>query len=82
MSNPLIRYGMKLRRIVADINRQKKKKYTCPTCGKNKVRRAGFALYVCSSCKATYAGAAYSLSSNLGDTVKGLIAQHNATKKQ
>ena len=78
MTSPLIRSGMKIRRLVADVNRAKKGKYVCPTCGKKKVRRKSFALYECASCKSVFAGAAYSLSTNVGTMTKNLIAQANS----
>ncbi|MCX8166935.1 MAG: 50S ribosomal protein L37ae [Candidatus Micrarchaeota archaeon] len=75
MASPNVRYGMKLRRLVNEINKLKKNRYVCPDCGKKKVKRIGFAHFLCSSCKAEYAGAAYSLSTNLGENAKSIIQQ-------
>ncbi|MEM3372859.1 MAG: hypothetical protein QXF76_01435 [Candidatus Anstonellales archaeon] len=75
MASPNVRYGMKLRRLVSEINKLKKSRYVCPTCGKKKVKRIGFAHYQCTSCKSEYAGAAYSLSTNLGENAKAIIMQ-------
>ena len=69
------RYGRKVR---LNYNKAKEKAsslYECPKCGKKKVKRIGFALWQCSSCKATFAGAAYELESAEGKTIKRMIKE-------
>ncbi len=80
MASPLVRYGMKLRRLVKSIEALKKANYVCANCGKKKVKRIGFARYLCKSCGAEFAGAAYSMSSNLGELVKKTLAQYSKIK--
>jgi large subunit ribosomal protein L37Ae len=60
------RYGVKIRKRENEVLVQQRKLYTCPTCGKKKVQRDGYAKWVCRSCKTVIAGGAYSLETSVG----------------
>lgn len=53
------RYGVRARTRVRDIEIQQKKKYICPQCGKQAVKRDGTAIWTCKKCGNTFAGGAY-----------------------
>ena len=53
------RYGVKSRRIYADIMNKKNKKYPCPRCNYVAVRRTDTAVWVCKHCGYKFAGGAY-----------------------
>ena len=68
------RYGRKVRLAYNKAKKLQTSKYECPKCGKKKVKRVSFALWRCTSCKATFAGGAYKLSTPEGETIKRLLA--------
>ncbi|MFO7676807.1 MAG: 50S ribosomal protein L37Ae [Thermoplasmatota archaeon] len=53
------RYGVRARTRVRDIEIQQRKKYICPQCGKQSVKRDGTAIWTCKKCGNTFAGGAY-----------------------
>lgn len=55
------RYGRKVRKNYIDVIKRQRELYECPVCGKKKVKRAGFAVWICKSCGAKIAGGAYTL---------------------
>ncbi len=67
------KYGATNRKLVKKVQEQKRKRYECPKCNKVKVRRKSYAQWECRSCGALFAGAAYTLSSKAGETIKRLI---------
>ena len=69
------RYGRKIRKLYEKAEKSKKKSYECPKCGKRSVKRISYALWKCNSCGARIAGAAYSLSSEAGDTSRRVLAE-------
>lgn len=54
-----VRYGMTIKRKLADIEADNKKKWLCPSCCKNHVKRQGIGIWVCKKCGAKFAGKAY-----------------------
>lgn len=54
-----VRYGVKLRKKVADVKRRQKLSYACPKCGKTRVKRIDFAQWTCKSCGVLFAGGAF-----------------------
>ncbi|MEM2947913.1 MAG: hypothetical protein QXL47_02605 [Candidatus Anstonellales archaeon] len=58
------RYGRKVRKNYLDAKKKQSELYECPVCRKKKVKRAGFAVWVCRSCGAKIAGGAYALTTS------------------
>lgn len=69
------RFGRKIRKLYEKAEESRKKRYECPKCGKRSVRRASYALWECRSCGARIAGAAYSLTSEAGETARRVLAE-------
>lgn len=68
------RYGVKVRKAVNAVKKLKKQKYECPRCGKKNLKRAGFALWECSSCGHKMAGGAYSPTTEAGVSAKKIVS--------
>ena len=67
------RYGRKVRQAYNRIKLLQTSKYECPRCGKKKVKRVSFAIWRCNSCKNTFAGGAYKLSTPEGETALRIL---------
>ncbi len=53
------RYGVKNRKLVADIEEKMHADYACSKCGAIKVKRIASGIWQCTKCKATFAGGSY-----------------------
>lgn len=53
------RYGTKIRKLIAEIERKQKQAYKCPSCGAVKVKRLGTAIWQCRRCGTKFASGAY-----------------------
>ena len=53
------RYGTKTKKIVADIERRKKKDNICPYCERPALKRIATGVWYCKKCKAKFAGGAF-----------------------
>lgn len=53
------RMGAKLRAELCKIEDESKHRHICPQCGKEKVRKEGSGIWLCSGCKTKFAGGAY-----------------------
>lgn len=53
------RYGVRVRRRVADIEARQRKDHTCPSCGAEKVNRKSTGIWECRRCGHVFAGGAY-----------------------
>lgn len=53
------RYGTKIRKLMAEIERKQKQAYKCPSCGAVKVKRLGMAIWQCRRCGTKFASGAY-----------------------
>ena len=53
------RYGVKVRKQITAIEKEKVKKHTCPRCKHQSVKRVGTGIWKCSRCELTYASGAY-----------------------
>ncbi len=53
------RYGKKVREKVAEIEALQKRRYTCPRCKMDYVRRVSTGVWKCEKCGAKFAGKAY-----------------------
>lgn len=69
------RYGVRIRKLEKKVLERQRSAYECPVCGKQKVKRVGFALWKCKSCGSTFAGGAYELSTDVGRAAKKFISQ-------
>jgi large subunit ribosomal protein L37Ae len=67
------RYGVKIRKRENSVLKVKRAKHTCPKCGKQKVKRVSNAIWKCGSCNATFAGGAYSPTTQLGAQAKKAV---------
>ncbi|MDN5358793.1 MAG: large subunit ribosomal protein L37Ae [Candidatus Diapherotrites archaeon] len=73
------RYGVKIRKLVAKIERVQRSKMVCPRCGAKAVKRAGYGIYQCRKCGAVFAGGAYTLRTIVGESVaKALEAKRGS----
>ena len=55
------RYGAKLRKKVAHIEKQQKATYKCPYCNYDKVKRVFVGVWKCGKCGAKFSSKAYSV---------------------
>jgi len=67
------RYGVSVRKRLAQAEFQSKSLYECPRCGQRKVQRISVGLWVCSKCEHTFAGGAYVPSTKLGEMAKRAV---------
>lgn len=70
------RYGASIRKQFGKAVESKRARYECPKCHKLKLGRKGMALWSCKSCEATFAGAAYSFTSEAGEIAMRLIGEY------
>jgi len=76
------RYGKKIRERVKKATSELRKRHACPQCGKKSVKRVGFALWKCKSCKIEFAGGAYSPETTVGSTARKIIEAISEQLKQ
>jgi len=55
------RYGLTIRQRILAVEKKQKKKYECPSCTKQNVKRVAKGIWSCRTCKHTFAGGAYYL---------------------
>ncbi|NPB01966.1 MAG: 50S ribosomal protein L37ae [Methanopyri archaeon] len=53
------RYGMRIRRRVAEVEAVQRRKHECPQCGRVAVKRVSTGIWKCTKCGATFTGGAY-----------------------
>lgn len=80
MVSPTIRGGRSVKIRLESVKKQLKQRYKCPACGKIKVKRESTGVWKCKSCGHTFAGGAYSPTTQFGETVARIISDYN--KKQ
>ena len=73
MAKYSIRYGASLRKRSAEIKREKSALYRCGLCGKTAVKRISTSIWRCRHCGTTYAGGAYSMTTQAGENAKRTI---------
>ncbi|MEM2174477.1 MAG: 50S ribosomal protein L37ae [Candidatus Micrarchaeia archaeon] len=69
-----VRYGKKLRDKYKEIMECTKKRYKCPNCKKEAVKRISTGIWSCKSCKYTFAGGAYTPETEVGRVVNRIVA--------
>ena len=65
-----VRYGKRVRRKLAEAEADLRRRHYCQNCGGRAVKRVSVGVWRCRKCGFTFAGAAYSPSSELGETAK------------
>ncbi len=68
------RYGVKIRKRITAVKSVQKQKHACPQCGKNSVKRLGYAKWACKGCGAVFAGGAYSPETMVGTSAKKVLS--------
>ena len=68
-----VRYGRKIRKMVASIEEQTRAAHKCPRCGKKSVKRVGTGIWRCSRCGYTFAGGTYIPQTPMGIAVQRAI---------
>ena len=68
-----VRYGRKIRKMVASIEEQTRAAHKCPRCGKKSVKRVGTGIWRCSRCGYTFAGVTYIPQTPMGIAVQRAI---------
>lgn len=53
------RYGTKVRKLVAEIERRQRQAHKCPSCGALRVKRVSTAIWQCRKCGVKFASGAY-----------------------
>ncbi len=71
------RYGASIRKMVDKAIKSKNTRYECPKCRKLKLARKSNAVWICKSCDAQFAGAAYSFTSEAGEIAARLSAEYS-----
>jgi large subunit ribosomal protein L37Ae len=67
-----VRYGVKARSRVKEIEGKQRIYHLCPKCGKRRVKRTGTGVWKCKKCGVTFAGGAY-----LPQTTPGIEVEKN-----
>ncbi|MEM0074635.1 MAG: hypothetical protein QW091_02735 [Candidatus Micrarchaeaceae archaeon] len=68
-----VRYGASLRKRYLAVVSQKKGVYVCDVCGKKAVKRIGSNIWQCKSCGATFAGGAFTPSTEAGRNAQRVL---------
>jgi large subunit ribosomal protein L37Ae len=67
------RYGASIRKVIKKIEISQHSAFSCPLCGKDRVKRTHVGIWKCRHCKTTFAGGAYSLSTPTAVAVRAAI---------
>ncbi len=70
-----VRYGSKVRKLVADIEERMRQGYKCPECGIMAIRRTDTGIWSCKKCNHTFSGGTY-----IPKTSVGLVATRSLKK--
>jgi len=68
------RYGTKTRKKELKALVGQRALYECPKCGKKRVKRKGYARWVCRACGLEFAGGAYSPETTVGSVAKKILS--------
>jgi len=69
------RYGVGIRRRVNKIEEKQRKKFICPNCYSQKVKRISASIFFCKKCNTKFAGGAYYPETLQGSIVKRMVSQ-------
>jgi large subunit ribosomal protein L37Ae len=70
-----VRYGTKVRKLVADIEERMRQGYKCPECGIMAIHRTDTGIWSCKKCNHTFSGGTY-----IPKTSVGLVATRSLKK--
>jgi large subunit ribosomal protein L37Ae len=70
-----VRYGTKVRKLVADIEERMRQGYKCPECGIKAIHRTDTGIWSCKKCNHTFSGGTY-----IPKTSVGLVATRSLKK--
>ncbi|RZN63069.1 50S ribosomal protein L37ae [Methanonatronarchaeum sp. AMET6-2] len=69
------RYGSKIRKKIAEIERESKAKHECPKCKTQSLKREGTGIWSCRKCGKKTAGGAYKPQTPIGAKVKRTLKE-------
>ena len=78
MSKREVRYGAELRKRADSVDVSRRSLFVCSACGKKKVKRQGNSRWECKSCKAVFAGGAFSLATPSGTVAARMIEEQKS----
>jgi large subunit ribosomal protein L37Ae len=61
-----VRYGRKIRKIIAEVEERTKASHKCPKCERKSVKRIGTGIWRCTKCGYTFSGGTYIPQTPLG----------------
>ncbi len=67
------RYGVKIRKAVAAIEKRQRSRFICPACGSRSVKRVGTGIFQCRKCGKIFAGGAYVFETITGEEVRKVV---------
>ena len=67
------RYGVRARTRIRDVELSQGIKHVCPSCGQVAVKRSGTGIWSCRKCGNTFAGGAYTPSTEAGQNVEKMM---------
>ncbi|MGC9037761.1 MAG: 50S ribosomal protein L37ae [Candidatus Micrarchaeia archaeon] len=70
-----VRHGASLRKRYLAVLEQKRDTYVCSVCGKKAVKRISTGIWQCKHCGATFAGGAFTPSTEAGKAVERIISR-------
>jgi len=76
------RYGRKVRKEVATIEKRQKAKHECPSCMKETLNRISSGVWECHACKNKFSGGAYFPSTGALKILKKSIASSESLEKE
>ncbi len=77
-----VRFGRKIRKMVADIEAVQKQSHACPSCMKNAVSREASGIWKCGVCGCVFAGGAYNPAYGAERTTSPLTETENKPFKK
>lgn len=75
------RYGVKIRRLIREIETKQRMKHECPNCKYQRVSRKSTGIWACSHCGAVFAGGAYTPVSSAAAKAEKRLAELEAAKE-
>lgn len=69
------RYGVRVRKLIRDVERTRKAPYECPNCHHKSVKRLSSGVWVCRHCDTKFAAGSYS------PTIKRIVTEERTEKK-
>ena len=76
------RYGVRTRKRMADVESAKVKKYQCPKCLTQSVKREGTGIWKCRKCDLVFAGGAYVPQITIGITREEIAVEPGEGKEE